>query len=173
MLGRTYEAEVCSAARTLELVGERWSLLILRDALYRGTTRFADFQRDLSVATNILAKRLDGFVAAGLMEQRRYSERPELNTVAAPSGRRQRSRRYSERPELYEYLLTTKGRELQPVIIALTAWGDRWAAPNGPPILYEHAGCGGEIQAHLRCTTCGEVGTSAPVVARRGPGMPG
>jgi DNA-binding HxlR family transcriptional regulator len=151
MLGRTYEAEVCSAARTLELVGERWSLLILRDALYRGTTRFADFQRDLSVATNILAKRLDGFVAAGLMEQRRYSERPEL----------------------YEYLLTTKGRELQPVIIALTAWGDRWAAPNGPPILYEHAGCGGEIQAHLRCTTCGEVGTSAPVVARRGPGMPG
>ena len=92
---------------------------------------------------------LDGFVAAGLMEQRRYSERPEH----------------------HEYLLTDKGRELQPVIIALTAWGDRWAAPNGPPILYEHAGCGGSIHTHLRCSTRGDVGADAAVVARRGPGM--
>ncbi len=150
MLGRTYEAEVCSAARTLELVGERWSLLILRDALYRGTTRFADFQRDLGLASNILAKRLEGFVAAGLMEQRRYSERPEH----------------------HEYLLTDKGRELQAVIIALTTWGDRWAAPKGPPILYEHAGCGGAIHTHLRCSTCGDVEADAAVGARRGPGMP-
>ena len=150
MLGRTYEAEVCSAARTLELVGERWSLLILRDALYRGTTRFADFQRDLGVASNILARRLDAFVAAGLMDQRRYSERPEH----------------------HEYLLTTKGRELQEVIIALTAWGDRWAAPNGPPILYEHGHCGGAIHGQLLCSTCGDVGTAAAVVAQRGPGMP-
>ena len=150
MLGRTYEAQVCSAARTLELVGERWSLLILRDALYRGTTRFLDFQRDLGVASNILAKRLDGFVAAGLMEHRRYSERPEH----------------------HEYLLTDKGRELQPVIIALTAWGDRWAAPDGPPILYEHAHCGGAIHTQLRCSTCGDLRTSAEVVVRPGPGMP-
>jgi len=149
MLGRTYEAEVCSAARTLELVGERWSLLILRDALYRRTTRFADFQRDLGLASNILAKRLDGFVAAGLMEQRRYSERPEL----------------------HEYLLTEKGRELQPVIIALTAWGDRWAAPDGPPILYEHAGCGGAMSAQLRCASCGDVPASTEVAVRRGPGF--
>ena len=150
MLGRTYEAEICSAARTLELVGERWSLLILRDAFYRGTTRFADFQRNLGVATNILAKRLDGFVAAGLMEQQRYSERPEH----------------------YAYLLTDKGRELQPVIIALTAWGDRWAAPDGPPILYDHARCGGAIHTQLRCSTCGDLTTSAEVVVRPGPGMP-
>jgi DNA-binding HxlR family transcriptional regulator len=150
VLGRTYEAQVCSAARTLELVGERWSLLILRDALYRGTTRFADFQRDLGMASNILAKRLDGFVAAGLMEQRRYSERPEH----------------------HEYLLTESGRQLQAVIIALTAWGDRWAAPNGPPILYEHAHCGEAIHAQLRCSKCGDVGTSAEVVVRPGPGMP-
>ena len=150
MLGRTYEAEHCSAARTLELVGERWSLLILRDAVYKCTTRFADFQRDLGVATNILAKRLDGFVAAGLMEQRRYSERPEH----------------------HEYLLTVKGRELQPVIIALTAWGDRWAAPDGPPILYEHARCAGAIHTQLRCSTCGDLTTSAEVVVRPGPGMP-
>jgi DNA-binding HxlR family transcriptional regulator len=150
MLGRTYEAEVCSAARTLELVGERWSLLIVRDALYRGTTRFADFQRDLGVASNILAKRLDGFVAAGLMEQRRYSERPEH----------------------HEYVLTEKGRELQPVIIALTAWGDRWAAPDGPPILYEHARCGGAMHAQLQCATCGDVPASTEVIVRRGPGFP-
>jgi DNA-binding HxlR family transcriptional regulator len=150
MLGRTYEAEVCSAARTLELVGERWSLLILRDAVYRGTTRFVDFQRDLGMASNILAKRLDGFVAAGLMELRRYSERPEH----------------------HEYLLTDKGRELQTVVVALTAWGDRWAAPNGPPILYEHAGCGGAIHTQLHCSTCGDVETGADLIARRGPGMP-
>jgi DNA-binding HxlR family transcriptional regulator len=150
MLGRTYEAEVCSAARTLELVGERWSLLILRDALYRGTTRFADFQRDLGMASNILAKRLEGFVAGGLMEQQPYSERPEH----------------------HEYLLTAKGRALQGVIIALTDWGDHWAAPNGPPILYEHGDCTGVIHTQLRCSNCGEVEAGSPIVARRGPGMP-
>jgi DNA-binding HxlR family transcriptional regulator len=150
MLGRTYDAEVCSAARTLELVGERWSLLILRDALYRGTTRFADFQRDLGMASNILAKRLEGFVAAGLMEQRRYSERPEH----------------------HEYLLTAKGRELQGVIVALTDWGDRWEAPDGPPILYEHGDCKGVVHSQLHCSICGDVGAGSVVVARRGPGMP-
>ena len=65
MLGRTYGRENCSAARALELVGERWSLLIIRNAVFAGTTRFSDFERRLGVATNILAKRLDGFVAAG------------------------------------------------------------------------------------------------------------
>jgi DNA-binding HxlR family transcriptional regulator len=149
MLGRTYEREICSASRTLELVGERWSLLILRDALYRGSTRFADFQRDLGMASNILATRLDSFVAAGLMDMRRYSERPEH----------------------YEYILTDKGRDLQPVVIALTAWGDRWAAPEGPPILYEHARCGGAIHEQLRCAVCGDLRPSAAVAVRPGPGM--
>src|SRR5450755_1606952 len=107
MLGRTYEGQNCSAARALEVAGERWSLLVIRDALFRGITRFSDFQRSLGVAPNILATRLDSFVGAGLMELRQYSERP---------------------PQ-HEYLLTGKGRDLGPVIIALTAWGDRWAAP--------------------------------------------
>ena len=73
MLGRLYENQDCSAARTLEVVGERWSLLILRDAMFGGFTRFSQFQKSLGIATNILAKRLEGFVAAGLMEQPRSS----------------------------------------------------------------------------------------------------
>jgi DNA-binding HxlR family transcriptional regulator len=149
MLGRTYDSENCSAARALEVVGERWSLLILRDALYRGTTRFADFQRTLGMASNILATRLDGFVSAGLMQTRRYSEHPEH----------------------HEYVLTDKGRDLQPVVIALTEWGDRWAAPQGPPVLYEHAGCGGAIHHRLRCSICGDVRSSADVTVRPGPGF--
>ena len=149
MLGRTYDSENCSAARALEVVGERWSLLILRDALYRGTTRFADFQRTLRVASNILATRLDGFVSAGLMQTRQYSEHPEH----------------------HEYVLTDKGRDLQPVVIALTEWGDRWAAPQGPPVVYEHAGCGGAIHHRLGCSICGDVTSSAGVTVRPGPGF--
>ena len=149
MLGRTYDTQNCSAARTLELVGERWSLMIIRNALFAGHTRFADFQRRLGVAPNILAARLDGFVAAGLMERRRYSEHPEH----------------------YEYLLTGKGRDLAPVIVALTAWGDQHAAPNGPPISYEHTTCGGPIRQQIRCDTCAQEIGNTDIRARPGPGM--
>jgi DNA-binding HxlR family transcriptional regulator len=148
MLGRTYEGQNCSAARALELVGERWSLLIIRDAIFGGTTRFADFQRSLGVARNILAARLDRFVEEGIMERRLYSERPPH----------------------HEYVLTDKGRDLQPVVLALTRWGDRWAAPAGAPVLFEHAGCGGSLEHHLVCTGCAEAPTGKQVVARPGPG---
>jgi DNA-binding HxlR family transcriptional regulator len=150
MLGKTYDSEVCSAARALELVGERWSLLIVRNALFGGATRYNDFRKHLGIATNILKTRLDGLVDAGIMERRRYSESPDL----------------------YEYLLTDKGRELVPVILALTAWGDRWRAPDGPPFLYTHTVCGGRISQHTICATCGEVHDPAEVQARPGPGMP-
>jgi DNA-binding HxlR family transcriptional regulator len=147
MLGHTYEGENCSAARALELVGERWSLLIIRDALFGGLTRFGDFQRSLGVASNILANRLDRFVKAGLMVRR-----PQAGS-----------------PEHHEYLLTEMGRDFQPAIIALTAWGDRWAAPDGAPIVYTHAGCGGAVEQLARCTVCAQqVGTSE-VVAGPGP----
>lgn len=149
MLGKTYDSQVCSAARALELVGERWSLLIIRDALFAGSKRFNDFRR-LGIATNILTSRLDGFVAAGIMRRHRYSTNPEL----------------------FEYLLTEKGRELATVIIALTEWGDRWAAPDGPPILYTHTVCGGPIRQQLSCTNCGEVHDPGEVYVRPGPGMP-
>jgi DNA-binding HxlR family transcriptional regulator len=141
MLGRTYDRENCSAARALELVGERWSLLIIRNAVFAGMTRFSDFERRLGVAPNILAKRLDGFVAAGLMEQRGT-----------------------------DYALTEKGRELGQVIIALTEWGDRWAAPAEPPILFEHEDCGGAVHVHTHCDRCGRSPTAAEVAAVRGPG---
>jgi DNA-binding HxlR family transcriptional regulator len=150
MLGRTYDAEVCSAARTLELVGERWSLLIVRNALFAGSTRYNDFRNRLGIATNILKTRLDGLVDAGIMERRSYSQNPEL----------------------HEYLLTDKGRELVPVLLALTAWGDRWAAPDGSPILYTHTVCGDRIFQQTMCATCGLVHDPTEVQARPGPGMP-
>jgi DNA-binding HxlR family transcriptional regulator len=149
MLGRSYDTQNCSAARTLELVGERWSLLIIRDALFRGTTRFADFRRSLGVAPNILTARLDSFVAAGLMQRRRYSEHPEH----------------------YEYLLTGKGRDLAPVIVALTAWGDRHAAPDGPPIIYQHTACGSEIRQQIHCAACDEQVRNTDINVEPGPGL--
>jgi DNA-binding HxlR family transcriptional regulator len=149
MLGKTYDSQVCSAARALELVGERWSLLIIRDALFAGSTRFNDFLR-LGVATNILQNRLDGFVDAGIMERRNYSRNPDH----------------------HEYVLTDKGRELAPAIVSLTEWGDRWAAPEGPPILYIHSVCGGPITQQIRCANCGQVDDPAEVHVRPGPGMP-
>ena len=150
MLGRTYESEVCSIARALEVVGERWSVLIVRNALFAGSTRFSDFQRSLGIATNILKTRLDGFVAAGIMRRQQYSDQPEL----------------------FEYLLTEKGRDLAPALIALTEWGDRWAAPDGPPILYTHSVCGSQVTHEISCETCGRVDDPAQVRARPGPGMP-
>jgi DNA-binding HxlR family transcriptional regulator len=148
MLGRTYDTQNCSAARALELVGERWSLLIIRDALF-GHTRFGDFQRSLGMAPNILAARLDSFVAAGLMERQRYSEHPQH----------------------YEYLLTSKGRDLAPVIVALTAWGDQHAAPDGPPIIYEHTACGSQIHQQIHCAACDEQVRNTDIGIRSGPGL--
>ena len=150
MLGKTYDGEVCSIARSLEVIGERWSLLIIRDALFAGSTRYSDFQRTLGIATNVLQDRLDGFVEAGVMRRDRYSEQPEL----------------------YEYLLTEKGRDLAPALIALTQWGDTWAAPDGPPILYRHAACGSSLRAELVCASCGRLEDAGEVEARPGPGMP-
>jgi DNA-binding HxlR family transcriptional regulator len=150
MLGRTYDSQVCSAARTLELVGERWTLLIVRNALFAGAIRYSDFRKDLGIATNILKTRLDGLVHAGIMERRSDSQNPEH----------------------YEYLLTHKGRELVPVLLALTEWGDRWAAPDGRPVLYTHTVCGDGISQQTTCATCGQVHDPAQVQARPGPGMP-
>ena len=126
MLGRLYENQECSATRTLELVGERWSLLILRDAMFRNSTRFLQFQKSLGIATNILAKRLEGFVAAGLME----------HGQTGASG------------EPVEYLLTRKGLELKPVIIALTPSGDKCVEPG--PVVHQTASDGQTVELQLR-----------------------
>lgn len=133
----------CSAARTLELVGERWSLLILRDAMFRRYTRFSQFQKSLGIATNILAKRLEDFVAAGLMEHRH------------PNGPGQ----------LGEYQLTRKGLELKPVIMALTAWGDKWVRPG--PVEFRNGSDGQPVELQLRRIDDDTQVAVADVVARR------
>jgi DNA-binding HxlR family transcriptional regulator len=143
MLSRTYDKEVCSAARALELVGERWSLLILRNAAFAGMTRFTDFQKSLDIAPNVLASRLEHFVRAGLM------------ATSGDTGGHQ------------TYHLTKKGLDFKPVIIALTEWGDRWAAPDGAPIVYEHEECGGRVRHELYCRKCEERPRPQDVRARK------
>jgi DNA-binding HxlR family transcriptional regulator len=150
MLGKTYDSQVCSIARALEVIGERWSLLIVRDALFAGATRYSDFQRGLGIATNILKSRLDGFVEAGIMRRHRYSEQPEL----------------------YEYLLTDKGRALAHALVALSEWGDQWATDEEPPILYTHSVCGSAVTQQTVCAHCGRVDDPAEIQAEIGPGMP-
>jgi len=149
MLGRTYDSQVCSIARALEIVGERWSLLIVRDALFAGVTRFTDHQHNLGIAPNVLKSRLDTLLAAGLMERRLYSASPEQ----------------------YEYVLTGKGRDLAPALVALTEWGDRWASPGEPPILYRHKTCGAEVRQEIVCDECGPI-DPGDVGVRPGAGMP-
>jgi DNA-binding HxlR family transcriptional regulator len=150
MLGKTYDSQVCSIARSLEVIGERWSLLIVRDAVFGGATRYSDFQRNLGIATNILKARLDGFVEAGIMRRHQYSEQPPL----------------------HEYLLTDKGRALAPALVALTEWGDSWATDGEPPILYTHAACGAGITQQTVCAHCGRVDDPAEIEVILGPGAP-
>jgi DNA-binding HxlR family transcriptional regulator len=102
----------CPIARSLERVGEWWSILIIRDALH-GFTRFDEFQKSLNIAPNMLTRRLSALVDAGLLERRRYSQRPPR----------------------YEYLLTDMGRDFRPVIVAMFAWGNRHFAPEGASVL--------------------------------------
>lgn len=148
MLGRIYERENCSAARALEIVGERWSLLILRNAMFAGQTRFTEFQHRLGIAPNILSNRLERFVEAGLMTTR----------LLGSSG------------ETREYVLTAKGLDLKPAIIALSEWGDRWAAPDGPPVIYHHIECGGHARMHAQCEKCAAELTPSDIEAGPGPG---
>lgn len=147
MLGKTYDAQICSIARALELVGERWTLLIVRDALFAGVTRFNDHQHNLGIATNILKSRLDALIAAGIMRRE-----------TASGGQ-------------HEYVLTDKGRDLEAALIALTHWGDRWATPDGPPILYRHRGCGAEVGVQTACAVHGPI-DPAHIEPEPGPGMP-
>src|ERR687890_1802301 len=109
VLKRTYDAQVCSIAGTLELIGERWTLLILRD-VFLGIRRFDDLQRELGVARNVLRDRLRLLVDEGVLSRERYQERPER----------------------FEYRLTDKGRDLWPVLVALMKWGDKYTAEKGP-----------------------------------------
>jgi DNA-binding HxlR family transcriptional regulator len=129
----------CSIARTLDVVGEWWTLLILRDA-FRGTRRFDDFQESLGLARSVLTARLAKLTEHGVLERHAYSSHPPR----------------------YEYHLTDKGRALFPVIAALIRWGDEWAlTPAGPPVVFVHDTCGNITQPVLTCPHChGEVNAS-------------
>ena len=135
MLGRTYDSQLCSIARTLEVVGERWTLLIIRDALL-GLRRFEEFQESLGVARNVLTNRLSKLVDDGLLDR-------------VP---------YQERPARYEYRHTSKAKDLLTALLALMHWGDEHAGdPAGPPRITNHVGCGGSVREQLVCAQCGQV----------------
>ena len=140
----------CSVAQCLEVVGEWWSMLIVRDA-FLGVTRFEDFRRRLGISRNILQQRLTSLVDAGVL-------------VRVP---------YSEHPPRYDYRLTDKGRDLWPVLTAMRQWGDRYAAPEGPPVVVTHKACGSTEPAVLVCGTCGEPLGPRDVRATAGPGREG
>ena len=153
-LGRDYENQTCSVAGTLELVGERWTLLIVRELLM-GVHRFDDLQRDLGIARNVLQARLTRLVTHGLVVRDAYQEHPRR----------------------FEYRLTGAGLELWPVIVTLMQWGDRQLAqPDGPPVTLEHRDCGGGVDGHLCCERCGARLGPRDVWARAGasasPGHP-
>jgi DNA-binding HxlR family transcriptional regulator len=137
----------CSVAQTLEVVGEWWSMLILRDA-FLGVTRFDDFQQRLGISRNILNRRLNRLVETGILTK-------------AP---------YSEHPPRYDYRLTGKGRDLWPLLTAMRQWGDEYAAPEGPPVEMVHKGCGAVADAVLVCSSCGEPIGPRDVRAVPGPG---
>jgi DNA-binding HxlR family transcriptional regulator len=147
LLPRTYESQNCSIARALEVLGDRWTILVIRDALL-GLRRFDDFQRDLGIARNVLTDRLQRLVAEGVLERRRYQERPER----------------------FEYRLTAKGRDLWPLTMALLRWGDRHYAEGKPPRLIRHRDCGGQVTERLRCDRCGADVDLPDVEAVFGPG---
>lgn len=148
MLGADYPDQNCSIARALEVVGERWTLLVLRD-LFVGVRRFDDLVASLGVTRTVLARRLNRLVEEGVVERRRYQQRPDR----------------------YEYLPTAKGRDLLGVIALLLQWGDRhYPAPGGPPRLLLHRGCGGRLDGHLHCDRCGAPLEPGDVEPKPGPG---
>jgi DNA-binding HxlR family transcriptional regulator len=149
MLGRTYESQNCSIARTLEIVGERWTLLIIRDA-FAGVRRFGDFADRLGIARNVLQDRLERLVDEGILRK-------------AP---------YQERPLRHEYRLTERGIDLWPVLVSLLQYGDRhFPASDGAPLVLTHRECGGELDDHRMCKRCGAPLGARDVLAVAGPGV--
>jgi DNA-binding HxlR family transcriptional regulator len=148
MLRNDYESQSCSIAGALEVVGERWSLLIVRDILL-GLRRYDELQAHLGIARNVLQTRLQRLQEHGVIER-------------VP---------YQQHPMRHEYRLTEKGLDLWPTIVALMKWGDRYATPEGgPAVLIEHRGCGGSVDEHRICERCGAKLKARDAVGRPGPG---
>jgi DNA-binding HxlR family transcriptional regulator len=139
----------CSLARTLQIVGEWWTLLVLRDVCF-GWNRFEAIHEHLGIARNILKARLDTLADHGMLERRLYQRRPDR----------------------YEYLPTAKTLDLVPAILALVAWGDRWTAADGPPVLFTHRTCQHDTIATIVCSSCSQPLTRDDIDVRPGPGLP-
>ena len=138
----------CSIARAVDVIGQRWTPLVVRD-LFAGMAKFEGIRRDLGIASNILAARLDELERNGVVERRRYQSTPAR----------------------YEYVLTERGRDLYPVIATLLAWGDKWlSAPDGPPVLTVHADCGHATTAKVVCAECGAELNAGNAIHAPGPG---
>jgi DNA-binding HxlR family transcriptional regulator len=145
-----YSADNCSIHRSLDIVGERWTLLVLREAFY-GVRRFDDFIRAIGCPRDALSARLNTLVQEGIMRREPYRE----------PGRRVRN----------EYRLTEKGLELFPALLALLQWGDRWTAdPSGPAVTLTHRDCGEPLTMTMGCAGGHGPLTVREVKARPGPG---
>ena len=137
----------CSMARALDVIGDAWTPLVLRD-LYLGLSRFDELADDLGVARNLLTRRLDHLVERGVVERSSYQDHPPR----------------------YDYRLTASGREVVPILIALTMWGDHWFGPDeGPPIRFRHT-CGNIVEPVVTCPRCSEPFTLSTVTPLPGPG---
>jgi DNA-binding HxlR family transcriptional regulator len=144
----SFAAMHCSLARSLEAIGDWWSPLILRD-VWLGLRRFELLTEDLGISRNLLTARLNHLVGHGILERQPYQDRPVR----------------------FEYILSPAGRDLVPVLQALTAWGDRWAGDgNGPPLTLRHQSCGRAFEPAVVCGACGEAFTADDVDPRPGPG---
>ena len=137
----------CSVAQCLEAVGEWWSMLIVRDA-FLGVTRFDQFQERLGISRNVLNQRLAHLVEVGVLEKTAYTDHPPR----------------------YDYRLTGKGRDLWPVLTSMREWGDKHAAPAGPPVEIVHEACGQVSHAVMACSECGQPMASRDSRAVPGPG---
>ena len=140
--------EACSVARTVAVIGDRWTLMILRDC-FLGVRRFEAFQERLGISRTIIADRLKRLTDEGVLRREAYQARPVR----------------------YEYRLTPKGLELHPVLMSIVGWGDRhYAGDAGPPVLNRHKACGCDFHAVLACSECGEPVGPRDVQSRPGPG---
>ncbi|MED5541005.1 MAG: helix-turn-helix domain-containing protein [Actinomycetota bacterium] len=137
----------CSIQGTLDVIGDRWTLLILRD-LFRGVRRFSQLEDNLGIAKNLLASRLSKLVAADIVTKIPYQDKPIR----------------------HEYFLTQKGRDLSPSLVALMRWGDRWCNDRTPPTLLVHSECGTPLNQITQCPTCDESLDPDEIRSRPGPG---
>ncbi|MGB2248134.1 MAG: winged helix-turn-helix transcriptional regulator [Alcanivorax sediminis] len=145
------DQQPCSLARTLAIVGDNWTLLVLRDC-FLGVRRFDDFQQRLGVTRHVLSDRLRKLTEGGILEK-----------VA-----------YQQRPLRHEYRLTVKGKDLYPVIVHLAQWGDKYlAGEHGAPLNRIHTTCGHTLEAQLQCRQCGETVKANEVRVEESPGFEG